>query len=334
MRSGRAILEVLSSVLESPAPEQILFSPVAVLTRSHHRPIDPIAYDCVKLIVVRAGSARLFSELGTRHVKVGDVVLLPAHALCGAEPEEWITTTTIYLDRDYLVDQVFWQYAARFSHRHDASHFLDIHYAEPIRIVRIGEDRAGLLTPWLDELASLSIEGLSPHRFLRGQALLFSILDVVVPFIPVPEQRASEARHRTIPSAPRHREFKPLRVEAQQAARLIRDDPARRWSVRELSLAVHLSSSQFRRVFVEAFGKAPIAYLTMVRIEQMAYLLRSTDLPIARIAALSGWKDADFATRQFRTSLGISPRAYRQETRPSVSHQLGSAPEMVVSSRH
>lgn len=76
--------------------------------------------------------------------------------------------------------------------------------------------------------------------------------------------------------------------------------------------AVHLSPSQLRRVFVEAFGKAPIAYVTMVRTERMANLLRSTQLPIKRIAAEVGWADADFAARQFRRGLGISPRAYRQ----------------------
>lgn len=63
---------------------------------------------------------------------------------------------------------------------------------------------------------------------------------------------------------------------------------------------------------MEAFGKAPIAYVTMVRTERMANLLRSTQLPIKRIAAEVGWADADFAARQFRRGLGISPRAYRQ----------------------
>ena len=70
------------------------FSPVVARTRSHHVPVDPVAFDCVKLIVVRTGSALLFSEFGTRHVKVGDVVLLAAQTLCGAEPEGSVTTTS------------------------------------------------------------------------------------------------------------------------------------------------------------------------------------------------------------------------------------------------
>lgn len=35
-----------------------------------------MAYDCIKVILIRDGSAVLFSEFGQRRVKVGDVVLL------------------------------------------------------------------------------------------------------------------------------------------------------------------------------------------------------------------------------------------------------------------
>ena len=73
------------------------FSPVVARTESIHRRRDPIAYDCVKLIFVRAGSAWLFSEFGERPVRVGDVVLLAANTLCGAEPEQRVTVTTLFL---------------------------------------------------------------------------------------------------------------------------------------------------------------------------------------------------------------------------------------------
>lgn len=58
-----------------------------------HEAIEPIAFDYVKFIIVRAGSALLFSEFGARHVNLGDVVVLAANTLCGAEPEGWVTTT-------------------------------------------------------------------------------------------------------------------------------------------------------------------------------------------------------------------------------------------------
>ena len=58
----------------------------------------------MKLIFVRDGSAILLSEFGERPITVGDVVALAANTLCGSEPEESITVTTLYLDRDYIID--------------------------------------------------------------------------------------------------------------------------------------------------------------------------------------------------------------------------------------
>lgn len=187
--------------------------------------------------------------------------MLDANTLCGTEPESWLTTTTVYLDRDFVVDQVFWQYAEAFAHRLDAKRFLDSYYTEPAQVMRLGEDHAGMLMPWLEELSSLSAEGLRPERFYRAQSLLFAVLDVVVPHLVVTGHRVTPSqRAATCPSLPLHRQFAALRTDARQAAKLLRDEYQRAWTLTELADAVHLSRSQLGRVFVEAFGKSPIAY--------------------------------------------------------------------------
>ena len=89
-------------------------------TQTVHRPVGPLAYDCVKIIIVRDGSAILFSEFGQKPVRPGDVILLGPNLLCGSEPEGHITVTTIYADTDYVIDQVFWQYAGVLYDRLDA----------------------------------------------------------------------------------------------------------------------------------------------------------------------------------------------------------------------
>lgn len=45
--------------------------------------------------------------------------------------------------------------------------------------------------PWLDELAALSADGLPSERFYRAQALLFAVLDVIVPRLSVTEHRVT-----------------------------------------------------------------------------------------------------------------------------------------------
>lgn len=149
---------------------------VLARTQTVHRPVGPLAYDCVKLIVVRDGSAILFSEFGQKPARPGDVILLGPNVLCGSEPEGHITVTTIYADADYVIDQAFWQYAAILHDRLDAPGFVKETFAEPAQIIRLGEHHAGLLMPWLDELVALSLDR-EGARFHRMQALWFAVID-------------------------------------------------------------------------------------------------------------------------------------------------------------
>lgn len=88
---------------KSPTDTSGRFRPLLARTRTIFRPVGPVAYDCVKLIFVRAGSAVLLSEFGEKPATTGDVVMLGANTLCGSEPEGSITVTTLYLDRDYVL---------------------------------------------------------------------------------------------------------------------------------------------------------------------------------------------------------------------------------------
>ncbi len=298
--------------------------PIVARSRTVHRPIIPVAYDCVKVITVRDGSAILFSEFGQQPVKVGDVILLCANTLCGSEPEGHVTVTTVCLDTDYVIDQVFWQHAGILQDRLDAQEFAATIYTESAQILRLGADRSGMLMPWLDELVALSLEGRPVETFYRMQALWFSVAHVIAPFIKTsPVRTSSTQRAAAWPTSPRIRRFGPLRAEARKVADLLRSEPERRWSVSELAKAVHLSKSQVGRLFVEAFGKSPIAYLTMLRTERMAVLLRTTDAPITVIAEEVGWGDPDFAARQFRRSVGVTPSSYRASSRVRATRATG-----------
>lgn len=305
-------------MVKDPAHERFL--PVLARTRSIHRPVGPIAYDCVKLIFVRHGSAILLSEFGEKPVTTGDVVMLGASTLCGSEPEGSITVTTLYLDRDYVIDQVFWAHAAFLRDRWEAQDFMDERYSEPAQILHLGEDRTGMLMPWLDELVALSLDGPAPERFYRLQALLFAVLDVITPYVATtPVRQSATQRKATWPGTPALRRLAPLRAEARTAADLLRNQSARRWTLGELAEAVHLSPSQLGRVFVEAYGQTPMTYLTTLRAEHLARLLRETDLPIEQAMAEVGWHSRGHAARLFRQAVGLTPARYRQRRRHSAA---------------
>lgn len=299
-------------VLQEPG----IYQPIVARSRSIHEPTAPIAYDRVKLIFVRHGSAILLSEFGEKPVTTGDVVLLAANTLCGSEPEGSITVTTLYLDRDYVIDQVFWQHAALLIDRWQARDFAEELYSTPAQILRLGADSAGMLMPWLDELVALSLNGPPPARFYRLQALLFSVLDVVTPHVTTTMAHHSPTQRRSTRSrVPRYRHLAPLRTETRTAAALLRDAPAKRWTLPGLATAVHLSPPQLGRIFVEAYGKTPMSYLATVRAEQLARLLRDTDLAVDAAMQQVGWYSRGHAARTFRQAVGVTPSRYRQVVR-------------------
>lgn len=285
-------------------------------TLSSYGLFTPAAANSASIVVLRSGSGRLLGEFGTHDVNLGKVVVLPPNTPWAIEPEGWVTATTLNLDQDYVVDLMFWRHAARFTTRDAARLFLEVHCAGRAQLILVGEQRIRRLTPWLDELSALSLKGIPPNRFYRAQALVACVLDVVAPRLTVDDDRGDH------PSALQ------LRREAREVAALLRESISRRWTVTELAEAAHLSSSQLRRVFKQSFGVPPITYLTGLRTQQMALLLRTTGLSIPAIAMTVGWADADFATRQFRRSVGTSPREYRRRSRQTETGVFARSDQM------
>jgi AraC family transcriptional regulator len=82
-------------------------------------------------------------------------------------------------------------------------------------------------------------------------------------------------------------------------------------SLKELAASVFLSEYYFVRLFKEVTGLTPHAYLANLRIERARALLLQTDLPITRIAADVGYRSPSHFAHAFRSSTGVSPRAFR-----------------------
>ncbi|GIJ25825.1 hypothetical protein Vqi01_09870 [Micromonospora qiuiae] len=197
------------------------FQALLARNKTYFRPVGPAAFDCVQVVFIRDGSAILLGEAGQEPVSIGDVLLLGPNVLYGAEPEGHVTVTTIYLDLDYLLDQVFWQHSHILRDRLDAQGFAETIYAEAAQVLRIGEQRVSLLLPALDELVAVSIDG-GLHRFHRMQSLWFAIVDQIAPSIRVTRTRQSASqRARIHPTHLRARQFTPMRPEARTALDLL-----------------------------------------------------------------------------------------------------------------
>ena len=81
--------------------------------------------------------------------------------------------------------------------------------------------------------------------------------------------------------------------------------------VRALAERVGLSQFHFARMFRRSVGRPPHGYLTDLRMERAKRLLRETDLPLARVAALVGYQTQAHFTGVFHREVGVTPRSYR-----------------------
>lgn len=80
----------------------------------------------------------------------------------------------------------------------------------------------------------------------------------------------------------------------------------------ELARRAGLSVFQLDRRVRDLFGLTAGQYVTRARIERARDRLRRTDDPIGRIALDCGYADQAAFTRQFRKSVGITPKTYRE----------------------
>ncbi|MBC8101166.1 MAG: helix-turn-helix transcriptional regulator, partial [Cytophagales bacterium] len=85
--------------------------------------------------------------------------------------------------------------------------------------------------------------------------------------------------------------------------------------VEQVAASVFLSPDRFTEVFAQGMGRTPRDYLRHLRVEEAKMLLATTDLPLARIAEASGFKEAAYFTRVLRTATGKTPSAYRRQSR-------------------
>tara|TARA_R110002049_G_scaffold27321_2_gene94207 strand:+ start:398464 stop:399330 length:867 start_codon:yes stop_codon:yes gene_type:complete len=74
-----------------------------------------------------------------------------------------------------------------------------------------------------------------------------------------------------------------------------------------------MSRRSFLRAFESALGCTPIAHLIQLRINRASVLLTTTDRSITDIAYDVGFNDSNYFSRQFRKSLGVTPRDFRQQ---------------------
>ena len=84
-------------------------------------------------------------------------------------------------------------------------------------------------------------------------------------------------------------------------------------SIAKLCRIGGMSKSSLMRNFKNASGVTPLQYLLRLRVDEAAFLLRSTEKTLGEIAAEVGFNDVNYLSRQFKRAQGLPPALYRKK---------------------
>lgn len=99
-----------------------------------------------------------------------------------------------------------------------------------------------------------------------------------------------------------------------RAVAAMREAPGEPWTVERLARIASASRTVFAERFRELVGDSPNRYLTTVRMEHAARLLRDGRLSVADVASRLGYSSDVAFSRAFRRHTGESPAMWRRET--------------------
>jgi AraC-like DNA-binding protein len=88
------------------------------------------------------------------------------------------------------------------------------------------------------------------------------------------------------------------------------------WTVASLAKEVGLSRSVFASRFTQLVGEPPLGYLTRLRMQKAATLLRD-GAGLAEASRLTGYASEASFSQAFRQWAGVAPGAYRKQLRES-----------------
>jgi LacI family transcriptional regulator len=96
-----------------------------------------------------------------------------------------------------------------------------------------------------------------------------------------------------------------------QAIGYIREHATRNIHVDDVLRTVPISRRSLERMFQESLGRSPAQEIRRVRIERAKQLLATTELPIPKVAAASGFGTGEYLATIFRQATGMTPLKYR-----------------------
>lgn len=91
--------------------------------------------------------------------------------------------------------------------------------------------------------------------------------------------------------------------------------PEKNLTQEQMCEMVSISSSTLRRIFKKETGKTIYEFVNERKMQYAAHLLVTTIEPISEISYQLGYESPSYFTKQFRENYGVSPQAYRKNSK-------------------
>ncbi len=82
-----------------------------------------------------------------------------------------------------------------------------------------------------------------------------------------------------------------------------------------LAEMLSVSPDYFTKMFKDSIGKTPVDYINAIRVNRSLELLAVTDVPLSEIAEMSGFANANYFHKIFKSYMETSPLAYRKSSK-------------------
>jgi AraC-like DNA-binding protein len=166
------------------------------------------------------------------------------------------------------------------------------------------DQRAASISAWIDPVFAL-VRDEASSAAPGAQAIFAKLADVLL----------SEALRAYLAGAGQAGLLQPLPQrdpQIEQATALVRDQPARQWTLQALAREVGMSRTLLVTRFHAGVGESPMRYLAKVRLGQAAGHLAASDLSLEAIAKRTGYATSASLSKAFKREFGMSPGAYRR----------------------
>src|SRR6201999_3421130 len=117
------------------------------------------------------------------------------------------------------------------------------------------------------------------------------------------------------------------------ALKLIHENPERTWTLTDLGQRVGFGRSAFSARFTRLVGQSMHRYVIERRMAEAAFLLETSDEPIARIASRVGYETAAAFSKLFHRHHGLSPGRYRAAGRNNNGERHADIHEAEIADR-